>query len=69
MGDLCEVILTHGSLFDSEWTVVRRHDIQSVTVANKSEMDTFQQWKETITVILLHFMLFQSVSSLSQQAH
>ena len=31
MGDLCEVVLAHGSLFDGERTVIGRHDVQSVT--------------------------------------
>lgn len=39
MGDLCEVILAHGSLFDGEWTVVGRHNIQGVTVAEESETE------------------------------
>lgn len=39
VGDLCEIVLAHGSLFDGEWTVVGRHDIQSVTVAEQSEME------------------------------
>lgn len=37
MGDLCEIILAHGSLFDGEWTVVGCHNIQGVTVAEESE--------------------------------
>lgn len=37
MGDLCEIILAHGSLFDGEWTVVGPHNIQSVTAAEQSE--------------------------------
>lgn len=39
MGDLCEIILAHGSLFDGEWTVVRPHNIQSVTAAEQSETE------------------------------
>lgn len=40
MGDLCEIILAHGSLFDGEWTVVGRHNIQSVTAAKQSETES-----------------------------
>lgn len=39
VGDLGEVILAHGSLFDGEWAVVGRHDVQSVAAneQNKTE--------------------------------
>lgn len=30
VGDLCEIILSHGSLLDGERTVVRRHNIERV---------------------------------------
>lgn len=33
MGDLGEVILSHGSLLDGEGTVVRRHNVQGVAAA------------------------------------
>ncbi len=39
VGNLCEIILAHGSLFDGERTVVRRHDVQSVAAAEKSETE------------------------------
>lgn len=74
MGDLCEIILAHGSLFDGEWTVVGRHNIQSVTVAEQSETEGHIHYcssgktPETLTpcCISCDFIVF---SSLSQQAH
>lgn len=55
VGDLCEIILAHGSLFDGEWTVVGPHNIQSVTAAKQRERWKshllLQRWKkpETLT--------------------
>lgn len=31
MRDLCEIILTHGFLFDGEGTVIGAHNVESVT--------------------------------------
>lgn len=39
VGDLGEVVLAHGSLFDSEWAVVGRHDVQSVTASEQNQTE------------------------------
>lgn len=39
MRDLREIILAHGFLFDGEWAVVRRHDIQSVTAGETEKKE------------------------------
>lgn len=71
VGDLCEIILPHGSLFDGEWTVVRAHNVQSVTAAKQSEIKGHIYYcsggrNQKHFYILRDFIAF---SSLSQQAH
>lgn len=39
VGDLGEIILAHGSLFDGEGPVVRRHNIQGVAAAEQSRAE------------------------------
>lgn len=50
MGDLCEVILAHGLLFDGERTVVGGHHIQSIAAGkrHKAWRSSPQESEETL---------------------